>query len=70
MKTKHKWNRATRQEVVEGREQPVKDCSVCGMSRTKDRHTKSLDVFRARGTTQWQGYRAGHIPACRPEVSP
>lgn len=66
----HKWQRVTRREVVEGVEQDVKDCSACGMSRTKDRSTKSLDVFRAKGADRWQGYKAGHIPSCRPQVKP
>lgn len=66
MTTTHKWNRTAHPEVVEGVEQDVKDCEACGMSRTRDRSTKTLDVFRRKGTNLWQGYRAGYIPDCVP----
>ncbi len=44
MATKHKWQRWTHKETVEGQEQDVKRCSACGMDRTRDRGTKSLDL--------------------------
>lgn len=66
MTTRHKWNRKAHPEDVEGLTQAVKTCDACGMSRTRDRTTKTLDVFRRKGTALWQGYRAGHIPDCVP----
>lgn len=66
MTTRHKWQRWTHKESVEGVEQEVKRCSVCGMDRTRDRSTKTLDVFRRKGATKWEGFRAGYIPDCVP----
>lgn len=66
MPTKHKWNRKAHREDVMGKEQDVKDCTACGMSRTRDRSTKTLDVFRRKGATKWEGFRAGYIPDCVP----
>ena len=66
MPTKHKWSREARREDVRGREQVVKDCDACGMSRTHDRSTKTLDIFRRKGATKWEGFRAGYIPDCVP----
>lgn len=66
MPTKHKWSRKAHPEVVAGKEQDVKDCEACGMSRTRNRSTRTLFVFRRRGTTTWQDYTAGYIPDCVP----
>lgn len=66
MPTKHKWNRKAHRETVWNVEQDVKNCEACGMSRTHDRSTKTLDIFRRKGATEWEGFRAGYIPDCVP----
>ena len=66
MPTKHKWSRYVKMEDVEGQEQVVKNCEACGMSRTRDRSTKTRDVFRRKGATKWEGFRSGYIPDCVP----
>lgn len=66
MPTKHKWNREARREDVMGKEQDVKDCTACGMSRTRDCQKKAMFIFRRRGAPQWRSYAVGYIPDCVP----
>lgn len=66
MTTRHQWSRETKVDDVEGMRQPVKKCTACGMRRTPDRNTKTLSLFRAAGTREWKGYRAGYVPDCVP----